>query len=339
MKNTVPRTTALLLCLRLWACVQAETGPVDARARPQSATDAPVLAATVGGQPIYVQDVERQLESALRDRPVEEAARPFIQAVALEQLIRRELVLRWLMSSGQAASANDVELEIRRLERSLERQGLTLDEYCRRARLDDQQLRRTLQWQLSWQRFLDRYLTEENLQRYFERHRQDWDGSRLRVAHILLKVDVTDAEKLAATRARAEQIREEIVAGKRTFSEAAKEHSQAPSAEQGGDLGCISRHEPMPEEFSRAAFRLQRLEVSPPVLSRFGVHLITCLEVEPGQRTFREAGPGLVQAATQFLFDWAAARQHDQVPIQTTGAIAALPPELAVEFLAAPTGP
>ena len=222
-----------LLSALPWAIPQAEIAGGGAAVKPAPDKAPPVLAAKVDGKPIYVQQVERQLESVLRGRPADTAGRPLLQAVALEQLIRRQLILIWLTRSGQAASARDVDFEIKRLERSLERQGTSLVDYCRRQRLNDEQLRESLLWQLSWQRFLDRYLTAENLQRYFEQHRREWDGSRLRLAHILLKVDVTDSAKVAAAQAKAEGIREEIVTGKRTFAEAAREYSDGPSGERG----------------------------------------------------------------------------------------------------------
>ena len=88
----------------------------------------------------------------------------------------------------------------------------------------------------------------------------------------------------------------------------------------------------MPEGFSRAAYRLQPHEVSPPVISVFGVHLITCLEMEAGQQTLDEVRPELTQAATQYLFEWAARRQRGQVSIDYSGVIAPLPASLAAEF-------
>jgi len=324
----------------LWAavlCADAAETPSGGGPPSREPAAAPVLAATVDGEPIYVHEVERELELTLGDRPVDAAARPLLQAAALEQLVRRQLILGWLQSTGQAASARDVDFELERLKRSLERQRQSLEEYCRRQKLDERQLRKALEWQLSWRHFLDKYLTEENLQRHFERHQRELDGTRLRVAHILLKVDpASGTDRLAEAVARAEQIRQEIVTGTRTFAQAAKEYSQAPSAADGGDLGFISRHEPMPEGFSRAAYRLQPQEVSRPVTSAVGVHLITCVEEQPGQRTAAEAGPELEQAARRYLFEWAAQRRRGQALTEYSGAIVPLPAALAGDLLETP---
>ena len=79
-------------------------------------------------------------------------------------------------------------------------------------------------------------------------------------------------------------------------------HGAGPSAKAGGDIGWIERREPMPEAFSAAAFALKPGEVSLPVETTFGVHLIQVLEVKPGTKTWQEAADRLKPAATLFLF-------------------------------------
>src|SRR5690606_5199313 len=126
-----------------------------------------------------------------------------------------------------------------------------------------ERLRSSLYWTLSWQRMLDTYLTDVNLERFFDQHRADHDGRRLKVAHIFWEVNDANA---AQFQDKAEQLRGEILSGKVTFADAARKHSQAPSSEDGGDLGWIERHDPMPESFSRVAFQLKQGELSAPVL-------------------------------------------------------------------------
>jgi peptidyl-prolyl cis-trans isomerase C len=57
------------------------------------------------------------------------------------------------------------------------------------------------------------------------------------------------------------------------FEELAKNYSQCPSREDGGDLGAFSKHQ-MVESFSDAAFALKVGEISEPVRTRFGFHII-----------------------------------------------------------------
>lgn len=86
-------------------------------------------------------------------------------------------------------------------------------------------------------------------------------AEEVRASHILVK-----------TKEEAEKIREEIVAGK-DFAEAAKEYSLCPSKSDGGDLGFFG-HNVMVIEFDHAAFELKKGELSKPINTNFGWHLI-----------------------------------------------------------------
>lgn len=57
------------------------------------------------------------------------------------------------------------------------------------------------------------------------------------------------------------------------FEEAAKKYSICPSASVGGDLGYFSRGQMVPE-FEEAAFGLEINEISRPVQTQFGYHII-----------------------------------------------------------------
>ncbi|MCE9525651.1 MAG: peptidyl-prolyl cis-trans isomerase, partial [Planctomycetales bacterium] len=99
------------------------------------------------------------------------------------------------------------------------------------------------------------------------------------------------------------------------FADAAKKHSQAPTAKDVGNIGTIRRHEPMPEDFSKAAFALKKGEVSPPVVSPFGVHLIQVQEIIPGRRTWEDCREELRPAVTLYLFRWIAEKQRKEAKI------------------------
>jgi peptidyl-prolyl cis-trans isomerase SurA len=93
--------------------------------------------------------------------------------------------------------------------------------------------------------------------------------------HILLRLSPKQTEEQA--RAKLSEFKRAIVAGKADFAALAREYSQDGSAAQGGDLGWASPGMFVPE-FEAALNRLQPGQVSDPVVSRFGVHLIQLTE-------------------------------------------------------------
>ncbi|HTI18177.1 MAG TPA: peptidylprolyl isomerase [Trinickia sp.] len=105
------------------------------------------------------------------------------------------------------------------------------------------------------------------------------------VRHILLRVGPGGLSEQDA-RQRELQIRQEIESGQGDFAKFAQTYSQDGSAAQGGDLGWISPGETVPE-FERAMNSLKEGDVSEPVRSEYGYHLIQVLG--------RRDAPGSVQ--------------------------------------------
>lgn len=96
-----------------------------------------------------------------------------------------------------------------------------------------------------------------------------------RARHILMRT--TEVLPDAEVRARLEGLRERIVVGSESFEDLAKVHSDDLSAARGGDLGWILPGDTVPE-FERAMDALAPGEVSEPVRSPFGWHLIKVVE-------------------------------------------------------------
>jgi peptidyl-prolyl cis-trans isomerase SurA len=106
--------------------------------------------------------------------------------------------------------------------------------------------------------------------------------------HILLRPTATLSQAGAIERLAAAKKR--IQSGATTFAAAAREMSQDGSAEQGGDLGWSNPGMFVPE-FEEVMNKLAEQEISAPLVSRFGVHLLQVLErrkVELNPRELRE---------------------------------------------------
>ena len=109
--------------------------------------------------------------------------------------------------------------------------------------------------------------------------------AQTRVRHILLRT----GPNLSSNDALAQlgQLREQINVGKISFEAAAQEHSQDGSANAGGDLGWAVSGQFVPE-FEQIMNSLRPGELSQPIVSRFGAHLIQVQERREVRMTERE---------------------------------------------------
>ena len=128
-------------------------------------------------------------------------------------------------------------------------------------------------------KFLDKVqISDADIEaRYAEKSRAMAGDEQRHAQHILITVDdkVKDADALA----RIQQIRKRLDAGE-DFAKVAKETSQDPgSASNGGDLGFAGKGMFAPE-FEKAMYALKVGEVSAPVKTQFGYHLIKLLEIK-----------------------------------------------------------
>ena len=113
--------------------------------------------------------------------------------------------------------------------------------------------------------------------------------AQTRASHILLRISPQLTE--AAARAKLSDFRTRLLAGQADFATLAKDNSQDGSAAEGGDLGWASAGQFVPE-FEEAMGSLAPGQISAPLVSRFGVHLIKVVErrtVQLSQREQREA--------------------------------------------------
>ena len=119
--------------------------------------------------------------------------------------------------------------------------------------------------------------------------------TQTRARHILLRTSPQLSQSDAV--ARLAGYRQQIASGQANFEALAREHSQDGSASQGGDLGWASPGMFVPE-FEQAMNALRPGEMSAPLVSRFGVHLIRVDERRQStlnQREQREQVRGLAR--------------------------------------------
>jgi len=123
-------------------------------------------------------------------------------------------------------------------------------------------------------------VNQEEIEAYYAAHRESYSEGeeRRQVRHILIATHAERSQEEA--RDKAQQLYQQLVEGA-DFAQLAREHSDDPgSAAQGGNLGRIERGVFDPD-FEQAAFALGEGDISEPVKTRFGYHLIRADVVQP----------------------------------------------------------
>lgn len=133
--------------------------------------------------------------------------------------------------------------------------------------------------------------TEEGLRKFYEEHKTEFEQVKAR--HILIRMkgspvpirtggkELTEEEALA----KVQEIRKKLVAGEDFGELAGKESDDTSSGSNGGELGAFRRNSMVPE-FEEVAFKLNPGELSEPLKTQFGYHLI---KVDSRVNSFEDA--------------------------------------------------
>jgi peptidyl-prolyl cis-trans isomerase SurA len=283
------RSIAMAACLAN-ACWIAVSAPAMAERRVVDR-----IVAVVDDGAIFESDVEQ----AVRQNAIQRGAttvspeeRTQLFDEALEILINDRLVIAQAQRLGIDVPFSEVEAEVNKaldenrqllggqtaFDAQLAAEGLTLDDLKKmyRTQIKNRMLvERVLRREMSRERAEP---TDTELHALFEEHKSELP-ERPKVAHlqtIFIGFD-TSSGATSETRAKVEALRARIVGGE-DFAEVAKKESQDPSAALGGDLGFVRPKDLSDPAFANAVGSLKVGELSQPVLTVYGYHLIQVTE-------------------------------------------------------------
>ncbi|MDU5081578.1 peptidylprolyl isomerase [uncultured Tissierella sp.] len=183
---------------------------------------------------------------------------------ALDSLIGEKIVNAELEKQKIEVSEEDIETELNKIKQYYESdQAFTEAMAYYGYTLDD--IKKDVTMNIQIKRLLGPNITigEEDISSYFEQNKTSFDQKEeVRARHILVK-----------TEDQAKEIKEKISAGE-DFAQLAKEHStDEMTKESGGDLGFFGKGK-MVKEFEEEAFGLRIGEISNPVKTDYGYHII-----------------------------------------------------------------
>jgi peptidyl-prolyl cis-trans isomerase C len=297
MRRVLCRFLATAFCLATLP-LAAQSPPVAPAAAPDDAR----VAATVNGQPVS----ERAVLRALKSIP------PATQAQAREEivnlLIDNALVEQYLQQMHVEIGDADVSKRLEEIKAEAKKEKKDFDEKLKESQLAVDELRGFIKADLRWEAFCAKQTDETKLKAYFDSNKEMFDGSQVRARHILLTPPADDPkagpEAVAKLQKIKQQVQTEVAAGlaklpadadnlarekERTrltegsFATLAKKESTCPSKDFGGDVGWFGRAGAMVEPFSRAAYACKTCEMTEPVRTQFGYHLILVTDRKPGK--------------------------------------------------------
>lgn len=254
--------------------------------------DPSATVATVNGEAVPLAEVNlvaRYWSDARRQQRQAPIPQNQLQRQALEHLIDQRLLAREAAEQGIEVDSATVDSMVTTWESQfqtpeeeqtrLAESGVTVDQVRESFRRD------RLVQALVAQTILDTIeVSEADVRAYYEANPQFFDTTRVRVSHILIESEPgAPAEQRDAARQEANEVLSEIRGGA-DFAELAREHSDCPSSERGGDLGTANRNRQVwVLPFHAAAFELAEGEVSDVVETQFGYHVIKVTERDEGK--------------------------------------------------------
>lgn len=157
----------------------------------------------------------------------------------------------------------------KRFDETKKQVGDQFDTLLKQQGMKEETFKNMLRAQLAQEKAIEKTITDKELKDNYK--------PEIKASHILVKDEAT-----------AKKVKEELGQGK-SFEELAKQYSEdTGSKEKGGDLGFFGPGK-MVKEFEDAAYKLKKDEVSEPVKSQFGYHIIKVTDIKEPEKSFEQS--------------------------------------------------
>jgi len=245
------------------------------------------IVATIDGEPITAFELRRYAEERGADRLQEGR---LLDALITDKLLDKEVAVLGIAARDEEIDRYIEEIKLRngmdgeRFREALGAQGLTVTTYRARVKAEiekSQLVNREIRQRVN--------VSPQEIERYYKAHLADYATSeRVRVRDIFFSVGSgADEAEIAHVRAKAEEVRQ-LARDGRDFASLARQFSEGPGAEKGGEIGTFARGQ-MEQALEDAAFRLKPGEVSEPVQTVAGFHLLRAEEeIAAGHKSLDE---------------------------------------------------
>ncbi|MHB1424721.1 MAG: peptidylprolyl isomerase [Gemmataceae bacterium] len=251
-------------------------------------SDATTPAATVNGEVITKGALDTVMKkSGPMPVPLPEAQRKQQQQKVLNALIDAVLLRQFLEKNAPPIDEKMINDRMDDLIVGLRRQGRSMGDLCREVGKTEAQVRADVAGIIRLYAYAEKHVTEQELERCYQSNKDLFDQIRVRVREIVLRVPTQAApSERELAKNHLKELRDKIVANQIKFEDAAKEFSQSPSKDQGGDLDFLPHLKggllPLPDTVVETAFRMQPGQISDVMDTEFGFYLIEVTQRDPG---------------------------------------------------------
>ncbi len=251
---------AIAVILSLIPFLKNKEAPSSEKQQQESVEAAPSadrVLAEVNGEKIMKNELMQTLQRVRRIYGVQ-----VNEEVLLNQTIARLLLLQEAEKQGFNVSDEEVEQAVENLRKQVP-PGQSLEAILEAQGLDLEKAKKEIRDQKLLDKFLRTIITDEEVEKYYNENIDEFSAKEgeIRARQILVK-----------TEQEAEEIRQKLLEGA-DFGELAKNFSLSGDKAVGGELGFFNRSA-MVANFSDAAFALDIGEISLPVKTKYGYHII-----------------------------------------------------------------
>ena len=245
------------------------------------------IAAVVDNDVVMTSELQERVDTIyarIQQSGTEPPPREALVAQVLDRLIQERIQIAMALRAGIRISDEELNQAVEQIARQ---QGLTTEQFIEQARQNGMSID-VIKEQLMMEMMISRVqkaqvnrrinITEQEIDNFLESEEgQLWNSPEVHLGHILLPLSPgATSQEVAETTARAKDIIRQIRDGA-DFRQMAITHSGDQSALQGGDIGW-RRAAQLPEVFIPVVEDLQPGEVSAPVRSDAGLHLLKLYE-------------------------------------------------------------
>lgn len=288
MKYLLASFLLLTACMLPEASAAPEKDDPATRGRPVDS-----IVAVVGDDVILESELAsrvRQLTQTLRDRGTELPPRDIFRKQVLDRLIDRELQIQWAKRVGMTIGDDQLNQAINSIARN---NNMTLEELPKALMTEDvsyrefrEQVREDILLQQVREYAVERNVTvmPQEVEEYLQKSAKSGGDQQYQIAHILMSLGgQASPYEVESIKRRINELREQIQNGELSFTKAAVAYSDGQQALEGGDLGWRSPAE-LPSLFSDLVVSMQIGEVSEPIRSGSGFHLVKLVDAKRPER-------------------------------------------------------